>query len=188
MHKNISKALLLVGLLLVMSLSFSCSWLTETGNPGEIVDPVDHINDPEGPSPEPGYQSGLENYFNQEFGVKIAYDDEVWSLSERTASTAKFLSEADLKTSVVFSFSKVEVDSLLSHLQAQYPDRVFVAYDAKHVSGFKCNRSGDVDSEFQLVDYYFMSGNVLISAEAMLLPERSSDVAGLIDGVVFAEE
>lgn len=188
MYKNISKVLFLVAFVLIMSFSVSCNWLTETGNPGEIVDPVDHIGDPEGPSTEPGYQSGLENYFNREFGIKIAYDDEVWSLSERTVSTAKFLSEADLKTSVIFSFSRVEVDSLLSHLQAQYPDRVFVAYDAKHVSGFRCVIPGDADSEFQLLNYYFMSGNVLISAEAMLLPERSSDVAGLIDGVVFAEE
>lgn|GEM_PF-2052954 len=188
MHKNISKALLLVGLLSVMFLSFSCSWLTETGNPGEIAEPADRIIEPGDLLPGPGYQGGLENYLNQEFRVKIEYDDKAWSLSEPAVSIVKFLSKADLKTSVIFSFSSVEGDSLLSHLQARYPDRSFASYDAKHVSGFNCNRSGDVDSEFQLVDYYFMSGNVLISAEAMLLPERSNDVAGLIDGVMFAEE
>lgn len=190
MLRNIMSCLLVIVLLFSFASTTSCSWLTETGNPGDIVGSpgdVEETGDEEDPALESPAPGGL-TYENETFGVRIRYED-IWTVDGQSTDSVIFVDGGDEKTSVAFEFIRLaeEPSTLLTYLEGKYPTRTFTTYDTDVLSGYKYDYTAAGSSGGDHEEYYFLNNTVFIEADAEIFTGMIDDVDVLLNGVGFYE-
>jgi hypothetical protein len=173
--------------------TFSCAWVTETGNPTQAG---------EGPSFAPD-DADRGTYENDALGVTINFPG-TWTFVEEFDEAAadggglndvidqevvEFMSEehedGTTTATIFFEILDPRPVSLFSYLFGRFPGRTFEPFATTTLSGFIYDDPAVGPNGGELEEYYFLDVDLFIRIEAEIFPSSRAEFNSLLEGISF---